>query len=69
MRLGRRLLAVAGLAALASACGKRGDPMPVGPEEAVTYPRTYPREGGQGPVETEPSAVFPRSSRGVKGVR
>jgi hypothetical protein len=30
------------LALAAAACGKRGDPVPPGPAEAVTYPRTYP---------------------------
>ncbi len=25
-------------------CGKRGDPAPPGPPEAVTWPRTYPAE-------------------------
>jgi hypothetical protein len=30
------------LALALAACGKRGDPAPPGPAEAVTYPRTYP---------------------------
>ncbi len=38
-------------------CGKRGDPVPPGPGEALTYPRTYPRDA------TSPQAggrvVFP----------
>jgi len=67
--LGRRVFAATGLAALLAACGKRGDPGPVGPEAAVTYPRTYPREEGQGPIGEGPTSVFPRSSRGVSGVR
>ena len=25
-------------------CGKRGDPAPPGPAEAVTWPRTYPAD-------------------------
>jgi predicted small lipoprotein YifL len=64
----RRLAAVAlGLVSLA-ACGKRGDPVPPGPDEAVTFPRTFPREGGEGPAlpETQQS-VFPPTSRGVRG--
>lgn len=31
------------MAALAlAACGKRGSPQPVGPQDQVTYPRIYP---------------------------
>lgn len=32
------------LALPAASCGKRGDPVPPGPDEAVTYPRVYPRD-------------------------
>ncbi len=64
----RRGLVVVALSALIlAACGKRGDPIPPGPDEAVTYPRTYPREGGQGPVVDGPQSVFPPTSRGVRG--
>ncbi|MFN7000717.1 hypothetical protein [Elioraea tepidiphila] len=31
-------------AVLLVGCGKRGDPVPPGPEEEVIYPRTYPRD-------------------------
>jgi hypothetical protein len=31
-------------AVLLVGCGKRGDPAPPGPDEAVTFPRTYPRD-------------------------
>lgn len=64
----RRLAAVAlGLVSLA-ACGKRGDPVPPGPDEAVTYPRTFPREAGEAPASPETQqSVFPPTSRGVRG--
>lgn len=61
------VFAVVAAAALLSACGKRGDPIPPGPDEAVTFPRTFPREQGQGPVVEGPQTVFPPSSRGVRG--
>jgi predicted small lipoprotein YifL len=65
-------LAVAVMAALlaastVAACGKRGDPVPAGPDEAVTFPRGYPRENGRGPPGEGQEQVFPRSSRGVSG--
>lgn len=67
-----RRLGVAAMAALLAAsvlagCGKRGDPIPRGPEEAVTFPRSYPREDGRGPPTEGQGEVFPRSSRGVSG--
>jgi len=67
--MGRRgaLLAVALAALSLAACGKRGDPIPPGPDEAVTYPRTYPREEGQGPPLPSQRSVFPQTSRGVRG--
>jgi predicted small lipoprotein YifL len=34
------LLALAGLAL--AACGRVGPPRPPGPQEAITYPRSYP---------------------------
>lgn len=38
----RRLIALA-LAGLAlAACGRVGPPRPPGPQEAITYPRSYP---------------------------
>jgi predicted small lipoprotein YifL len=65
-------VAVAAMAALLAAsslaaCGKRGDPIPRGPEEAVTFPRSYPREDGRGPPLENEESIFPRSSRGVSG--
>lgn len=63
----RGLLAVALAGLSLAACGKRGDPIPPGPEEAITFPRTYPREGGQGPAPPAQETVFPPSSRGVRG--
>jgi hypothetical protein len=39
-------------------CGKRGDPVPPGPAEAVTYPRTYPRDVTSPPTTGE-RVVFP----------
>lgn len=67
---GRRALLAVALAALSlAACGKRGDPIPPGPDEAVTYPRTYPREQGQGPAPPTQRSVFPPSSRGVSGTQ
>lgn len=39
-------------------CGKRGDPVPPGPAEAVTYPRTYPRDAAS-PATTGERVVFP----------
>lgn len=64
----RRVATVAlGLLSLA-ACGKRGDPVPPGPEAAVTYPRTFPREGGEAPAPSgTQQSVFPPTSRGVRG--
>jgi predicted small lipoprotein YifL len=35
------LLALVSVLALA-ACGKRGAPMPPGPADQITYPRSYP---------------------------
>jgi hypothetical protein len=61
------IVAVAVALVLLAACGKRGDPIPPGPDEAVTFPRTYPREAGQGPIVEGPQTVFPPSSRGVRG--
>jgi predicted small lipoprotein YifL len=61
------LLAVALAALSLAACGKRGDPIPPGPDAAVTYPRTYPREEGQGPPAPSQGTVFPQTSRGVRG--
>jgi predicted small lipoprotein YifL len=62
-----RLAAVALALVSLAACGKRGDPIPPGPEAAVTYPRTYPREDGQGPAPPARETVFPPTSRGVRG--
>jgi hypothetical protein len=67
MRLASRIVAVAAAGVLLAACGKRGDPIPPGPDEAVSFPRSYPREAGQGPVIEGPQTVFPPSSRGVRG--
>ncbi|QXM26400.1 hypothetical protein KO353_10405 [Elioraea tepida] len=65
---GRRSVVAVALAALSlAACGKRGDPVPPGPDAAVTYPRTYPREEGEPPLAPPPGSVFPQSSRGVRG--
>jgi predicted small lipoprotein YifL len=36
------LLAILAGALVLSACGKKGAPLPPGPEDQVTYPRTYP---------------------------
>jgi predicted small lipoprotein YifL len=66
MRPLRTILAVAVLATLLAACGKRGDPVPPGPDEAVTYPRTFPRDSGQGPAVEGPQEVFPPTRRGVR---
>ena len=41
-----------------AACGKRGDPAPPGPEEAITYPRTYPRDESS-PRTTGQRVIFP----------
>jgi predicted small lipoprotein YifL len=38
----RATLVVLALAALLSACGKKGPPDPPGPADKVTYPRQYP---------------------------
>jgi predicted small lipoprotein YifL len=67
--IGRRaaVLAVALSALSLAACGKRGDPIPPGPEEAVTYPRSYPREEGEAPPTPARGSVFPPSTRGVRG--
>ncbi len=38
-----RLLLLLGLMALVlTGCGKRGSPMPPGPPDQITYPRSYP---------------------------
>ena len=40
----RRTALVAALAALMmlAACGKKGPPVPPGPQDQITYPRSYP---------------------------
>ena len=38
----RAALAIALLASLLAGCGKKGSPVPPGPPDQVTYPRTYP---------------------------
>ena len=59
LRPGTRLVLLLALVAgaLLVGCGKRGDPVPPGPDEAVTFPRIYPRD------ETTPQGggrvVFP----------
>ena len=69
-RAGFRALAAVALAAgFLAACGKRGDPIPPGPDAAVTFPRTYPREDGQGPAVPAQPSVFPPTSRGMRGTR
>lgn len=45
------------LALPATACGKRGDPAPPGPDEAVTYPRVYPRDATS--PQSSGRVVFP----------
>ena len=60
------LLAMLLAASFLAGCGKRGDPLPPGPEEAVTFPRTYPREDGRGPAVDGPQTAFPPSSRGIR---
>lgn len=45
------LLALVAFVLLAG-CGKRGDPAPPGPPEAITWPRTYPADR---PAVTTPS--------------
>lgn len=67
MRAVPRVVAVAAALLVLAACGKRGDPIPPGPDEAVSFPRSYPREAGQGPTVEGPQTVFPPSSRGVRG--
>ena len=43
---------------LSAACGKRGDPQPPGPDEAITYPRSYPRDASS-PRTTGQRVIFP----------
>ena len=55
----RRRAALLALFALPLAgCGKRGDPVPPGPDEAITYPRTYPRDETS-PRTTGQRVIFP----------
>ncbi len=37
-----RIVALALLVVLLAACGKKAAPVPPGPPDQVTYPRTYP---------------------------
>jgi hypothetical protein len=37
-----RLLLVLAVLALLDGCGKKGPPVPAGPPDQITYPRSYP---------------------------
>ncbi|MFQ3623635.1 MAG: hypothetical protein SNJ73_08825, partial [Acetobacteraceae bacterium] len=55
------LLALVGLVLLGG-CGKRGDPTPPGPDEAIVWPRTFPAEPPLPSAPPPPSAPVAATS-------